>query len=379
MTTTGSSTMYPFLIPNEGDLFIADVGDGRLGQFTITSVQRLTNLKQTCYTVNYTLQAYVTQQMVADLTNKVVLTNYFVKDYMVYGKNPVIVDSAYNDMTWMKQTFPSLLNRFLKQFYSPDFRTLVVPGQTVPTYDPYVVRTILTVIDKDYNPIIPKITELNVDGLQVWDIDTIWSMLLTADYTDRDRVVSQMVLIPAAAFTYFGNQAFIPGMNYSGYNGTESIFFSRMESVVYPLMPNGSTPDSKYNNFTMPMYSNLIPLNDMSWDTVTLYPGNATNGALLATATPLPTLPNTTPAIPVIHPVLSDSAYVLSNAFYTQATGQSMLELLVNSFINMQPINTQTLLTIVETIPQWGKLEQYYYLPLVFILMRAAMIQGGSA
>ena len=100
MTITGSSTMYPFVIPNEGDLFIADVGDGRLAQFTITSVQRLTQLKQTCYTVNYTLQAYLTPQIQTDLTNKVVLTNYFVKDYMVYGKNPVVVDSAYNDMAW---------------------------------------------------------------------------------------------------------------------------------------------------------------------------------------------------------------------------------------------------------------------------------------
>ncbi len=377
MTITGSSTMYPFVIPNEGDLFIADVGDGRLAQFTITAVQRLTQLKQTCYTVNYTLQAYVTAQIQTDLINKVVLTNYFVKDYMVYGKNPVIVDSSYNDMTWMKQAFPSLLNRFLKQFYSPDFRTLVVPGQTNPTYDPYVVKTILMVIDKDAHPLIPKIAELNVDGMQVWDVDTIWSMLLTSDYVDRDRIVSQMVLISAAAFTYFGNIAFVPGMNYSGYNGTESIFFSRLQNVVYPLIPNGATVDSPYNDFNMPSSSNMIPINDMTWNTTTLYPNNLTSGTLLATTTPLPTEPTTTPAIPVIHPVLSDTGYVLSNAFYTQATtGQSMLELQVNNFINMQPVNTQILLTIVETVPLWGKLEQFYYLPLVLVLMKAAMIQG---
>lgn len=380
MTITGSSTMYPFVIPNEGDVFIADVGDGRLGQFSITSVQRLTNLKQTCYTVNYTLQAYVTAQMQADLANKVVLTNYFVKDFMVYGKNPVVVDSAYNDMTWMKQTFPALLNRFLKQFYSPDFRTLIVPGQTTPTYDPYIVRAILAAIDKDAHPIIPKIAELNVDGLQVWDVETIWNTLLTTDYVDRDRLVSQVVLISAASFTYFGNMAFIPGMNYSGYNGTESIFFSRIQSVVYPYIPNGTTPDSPYNDYTMPSSSNMIPINDMTWDTVTLPPGNVPSGTLMATTTPLPTEPTNTAAIPVIHPVLSDSGYVLSNAFYTQAaTGQSLLELLVNGFINMLPVNTQILLTIVETIPQWGKLEQFYYLPLVLILMKAAMVQGPQS
>ena len=49
MTVTGSATVYPYMKPNKGDAFIADIGDGRVGQFTVDGITKQTILKETCY------------------------------------------------------------------------------------------------------------------------------------------------------------------------------------------------------------------------------------------------------------------------------------------------------------------------------------------
>ena len=58
MAVNGTADVYPFIIPNVGDMFAADVGDGKEGVFTITSTEKKSLLKEAVYTIEYTLLYY---------------------------------------------------------------------------------------------------------------------------------------------------------------------------------------------------------------------------------------------------------------------------------------------------------------------------------
>ena len=81
---TGSAIIYPFMMPNTGDAFIADIGDGRAGQFTITSVTPKSIFKQTCYEINFQLSRMVDAELVELLATHVVKTSHYERDYVLY-------------------------------------------------------------------------------------------------------------------------------------------------------------------------------------------------------------------------------------------------------------------------------------------------------
>ena len=72
MTLIGTANVYPHVIPNRGDMFIADVGDGRTAIFKVTSCERKSIFKDTCYSIDYILTNYTTKELRADLDNKVI-------------------------------------------------------------------------------------------------------------------------------------------------------------------------------------------------------------------------------------------------------------------------------------------------------------------
>ena len=45
---SGTALIYPPLIPNIGDVFIADIGDGRVGLFSLTRVEKKSIFNQAC-------------------------------------------------------------------------------------------------------------------------------------------------------------------------------------------------------------------------------------------------------------------------------------------------------------------------------------------
>jgi hypothetical protein len=57
MTVTGNATLYPYLKPNYGDMFIADIGDGRAGMFVVNQPPtKKTILKETCWEISFELR-----------------------------------------------------------------------------------------------------------------------------------------------------------------------------------------------------------------------------------------------------------------------------------------------------------------------------------
>jgi hypothetical protein len=128
MNVTGSGTLYPSVIPNEGDMFLADIGEGRKAVFRITSSRKNSIFKEACYDISYTLDTdNIDKQL--DLEQKTIVTYYFHKDFLINGNNPLVIKSDMDTLVNLKKVYDIMLYQYFKRFYSNEFKTLIKQAQ----------------------------------------------------------------------------------------------------------------------------------------------------------------------------------------------------------------------------------------------------------
>ena len=331
MLVEGSATLYPGLIPNEGDMFVADIGDGRAGVFQIKHTERKTIFKDTCYTVDYVLVDYTTPERLGDLAQKVVETLYFVMDFMEYGQRPYLHTNDYQTLQQLKDRFAETLESYFIRFSHREKKTLLLPNQRTKIYDawmtPFVTRafTLWDVREGRSNRV------LNVSDDFVLGLPSLWDALAKQDPKILKRACTRAGLVSARMFS---NQPLFEGIYYSG-----------ISYVVYPIDPVISAQDV--------LDATKKNVNDVE----------SVRGS------------GYTPGMPAwIKPVALDDYYVFSQAFYQKAEqGQSKLELAVWQYLTRQPANTSELLAMLDDSENWGDLEVFYYVPILLVLIRAAI------
>ena len=355
MEASGTALMYPHTKPNVGDAFLAEVGDGQVGQFTITSSVRRSMFKEAVYEVNFELSRIATENVVNAIGVRVVKEAWFKRDFLTYGQNPILVDSQVEDVTKIGQYHATLLNEWMQSFYSRRYATVLVPGQsTGPVYDPYVVKMLLKVFHHDEHPTLKKIKELNTTGFREMEDFNLWDIVINLDESLFPLVMQKFAFLDRARFPVN------PLLN--------SVYYSGIDYVVYPLLtiPN---VDSDYSNIAPATSTSYDNLNDGTTYLPSIIPDNILGDN---TGEPSPIIDE----IALFHPVLVDDYYVLSQYFYTKAAaGQSALELLVNDVVANRAIDLTKLYDILEARHLFGRLEKFYYYPLLLILLKVAMRQ----
>ena len=143
-TVKGSSILPLSVIPNEGDMFVADVGDGREGVFQIDNSEKRSIFKDSVYFIEYTMLYYTDTEATrfADLENKVVQKLHYVKEFAQYGQNPLITTDSLQTLREIGYHYKRLKTQYFDWFFSKEYSTLVLPGQEQPVYDSYVVKAI---------------------------------------------------------------------------------------------------------------------------------------------------------------------------------------------------------------------------------------------
>jgi hypothetical protein len=82
---------------------------------------------------------------------------------------------------------------------------------------------------------------------------------------------------------------------------------------------------------------------------------------------------DTNETIPYIKPVLVDDHYVFSKNFYDYQYPMSVLELLTMDYLMGRAIDNTKLCRLIERQSFWGRLEQFYYTPILLTLIKAAL------
>lgn len=348
MSYTGGASLYPVLIPNTGDMFIAETDDGRFAIFMVTTTERKTFYKDSVFTIEYEMQDYATGGRLPDLESKVIQTLEYVKDYLQAGQNPLVEDAAWQNISRLHNRAESILASYTKQFFSKEFNTFIVPGQMYPTYDAWLVKALAAMFESLDTPELLNMRLLDCDDQQSMHCVQLWDVLLQKDPAMLKFVNKRAGLVWVNRFS---RNPMLNGIRWSGIN-----------QVVFPIDVE-LTVDQELAGM------GLEPITDSQLVEVSSRRGRLED---MLPVVNLPGLPYVN--APLIKPVLIDDYYVLSKSFYHDVTGdQSQLELMVGDYLHGRALNHQTLLAFCDTWHAWPRLAMFYYTPIVLLLIRAAV------
>lgn len=359
MTVTGSGISYPFIKANKYDMFTADVGDGRVGLFTITSATRATILKDSTFNIEFIKVADFTEAHANDLKRKTIQSFHFSRESLMEGCGPFLTEDQYQRQDDYRKLLDELIGRYVNDFFSRQFSTLLVPDQPETTYDHYVTRVLKQLIPaKDY-PELRHVRELNTSGETVMKLPTLWDALLKHSPTLLHSSIRR-----------------IQGVSTNVFVGRPTLSTLRATGIKRVIFPKESPTDVDAYH-TGKAYRELVGyvLNEGRPSRHVQF-GGATQAERDLTWFKPTDIGSEIPAdhLPPIHPVVHDDHYVLSEAFYSHRTSdQSCLEFLALQIMNAEPISHAHLGRVLQDVRDWDNLERYYYYPIVWMALRMGM------
>lgn len=376
MVVTGVATVYPFVVPNVGDMFLADIGAGREGVLEVTDVQRRSVFKQAVHEIEYKLVGYSDSNLepgisrLADLTRKVVQSFQYDKDFIKHGQNPLIFEEEYAHVEYLRRHYRSILDRYFKTFFSKEYSTLLVPGQDNPTYDHFLTKAVLHCFSTWDSPEVRYVKAMNVDEDYSMASTSIWDILLTRDRLSMRDAFLKVGKVYAAEFAA---DPMVEGVRWTG-----------IHELMYPTDPT-LTVD----------YKTMQPVKLVNGNEIKRGPTRLSMGTLLPEPTPLrevvlaaingyslvneagQEVPEGGLVLPpIIHRACQDNYYVFSKAFYENnrvIAQQSQLELMVHDYIDGKALSYRRLQSFCEDMQQWNTLDRFYFTPVVLILIKAAI------
>lgn len=349
MIVSGAANIYPFLVPNVGDMFLADIGDGREGVFKITSSERRSIFKDTSHFVEYELIDYSTEERRIDLNRKVVKTLYFLRDFLYYGQNPLIEEEQYRLVKDLAGYYFSILDQWSKRYFSNEYQTFILPGQGPgnPVYDHFLIKAVKACFGTNESLNLQFVRQLNVADDPALNAMTIWDGVIQQD--------------PNLAFHWIERAGVVPATTFSEEPMEEGIRHSGIRYVVYPLDPQVSID---YEITTLKKVGDASIVVDV--------PSRDARIRDLLFEPLLDGLPYG--ETPLINPVKQDDNYIFSAAFYAKAeTGQSKFELAVQDHIKRQPIDPKLLTRFCTTYHAWGGLERFYFTPMLLLMIKSVI------
>lgn len=346
-TVTGSGTIHSLVIPNHGDMMVADAGDGREAIFQVDLSEKKSIFNESVYAITFTMLCFVKDNpaKMQDMEAKVVQELHYVHDFARQGQNPLIATSELDSLRKLNTLRTDLIDEYFKMFFSREYSTVIVPGQLDAVYDSYIPTVMTKIITTVESHWIVKTRHLNVHDDDAIKLNNLWTLLLTRNKHQERFMIKRMGLVSTRNFSY---NPMLDGIRFSG-----------IQKLVYPDVVNAPI-DATHNLLSKTLLDEkLTNVPSMYGDLAGIADANDT----------------TQTKIPFIHNVLVDDYYILSKAFYEDVGQKSRLEILVRDYIDGKSLNPTEVLAVADTYTVWGGLERFYFIPILLILMKEAISQ----
>jgi hypothetical protein len=328
----GEGTILPPLRPNVGDMFVADIGDGKVGIFTIKTIRRLSIYQESAYAVTYRLTDYLTPEREADLKSKTVDKRFYHEDRLEYSNQPALVEEDHHTVESFKEWIPELIEAHYVEFFNKEDKTLLIDIDGKRTYDPALVKAWNSMVSNDTLRNRPRPIELQCTTGEDVTASTVWDSLLKLDNGLLHLAsIQYRILSP-------GDFLILPVFGSIALTTIEKIVWGRYELTNKEHMRG--------------IKSSQLVAGDTS-PAPAIYEG---------------------PENITVYPLDIDTYYVFSKPFYDgDRTSMSMIELELTKCFSGEALSIANLLTLANQSKDWTPVERFYSLPVLVVLMRVAM------
>ena len=317
-TVRGQSRVLPFMVFNTGDMFIASIGSGTRALFRVTDVAKYSHTPNGAYTLRYTMVCPIENDEnshVVDLENKTVSNYYYDAKLAGSCKGPLLSPVAKESSVNLRNIYTSLMNEYNKLFFDRDTDLYLFKVDNNKYFDQHLTEFILRTVPFDLLHAVRGVTLPEHK-----DYHTILDHILDAglsricDYTKR-------------------------------------IGFA----TGYEWANNWTSIQHRFMNVRRFATNSGIQLNDLVEDQTEDISYITVNN------TRLPILPK-----------LYVGDYILSDGFSVGTVG-SVMEVLVQEFMNETEPQPTILNKIIDSYKKWSPMQQYYYTPLLLLLIKTSL------
>jgi hypothetical protein len=341
MEQRGGANVYPCLIPNQGDMFVADTGDGRAFVFQVLTSERKSVYKESIFTITYVSAKQLTDVSLADLESRTVERLNFVRDFLVYGRSPFITDEESRALDNITKFYNLSTMTYMTEFLYNETKSLLVPDPTTKLYDHFISTLLSELITVHDTYHCRDVRVLNCSGSKRMKSLTVFDAVLVRSKELLNKCVWKVAI---SSPTTFDRSPRLYG-----------IYYCPIDGIVVPKTI-GEHLVEPGNGQGLP--GNTVFSRDNDFYTGTL---TTSSGA----------------TVPLIKSVLVDDFYILSEAFYRDdRPNMSILERMVMDLIEEKPLDFIQLSLLVVDSYKWGRIETFYYLPFLFLLVKS--VEFGS-
>lgn len=366
---------YPGLVPNVGDTFIADIGEGGAGIFNITAVNKFSLNAQSAFDCSFELSRFATEDIVRKIDAKVTEDLYYYRDYLIVGENPILIKNDWDSLHQLKQKIKEITQAWLATNFSYSCSTVTLPKQPEHTYDQYVVRAMLNLVSSIEHNNYKQIVQYNSDDHRWTKYTDVYTAIYKREKWLLENCFKEYVVMATAALKVNSLQNSI---KYSNVNyvvaplerNKDSDNYSWIDTVMpeaftqLQLTPNAS--GNVVNPNQSPCYADInLPCNNCSDNDINLNDGgdNIVGVDYNALGDPGMDIPR-----------ISNDSYVLSKAFYSNnRQACTNFERLVLDILDDKRLNYSSVLPFCNSYHHWGRLEQFYLGPILICMIQSAL------
>lgn len=353
-TVTGTSIITSGIIPNEGDMIVADIGENRSAVFKVTSSVKKSHFKTALYEINYVLITDESQTQ-DDLNQKTVQTFYYEQNLYGLDTAELILPSEILIRKQANEHYDTIMNMYLRMFINDDYKTLLAPNQEMLTYEYYYSKYLREFFDSDDNEILYSLRLYSTSEKPEYEIPSILDCLITRNPIDLKNIFTKISKIPVSYFTRLSM--------------SQSLRYSGLSYCVYPFDTKRFNPrhGSEYV-----MSTALSSINKPNYYTTT-YPSVDTATQLTVDLRyPRPEYLSGIQDSPfcTVKPACQNDYYIFSQEFYNGTT-IDLFELCVLDYINSRKIQSELIVALSNGWYNWPSFEKFYYGPIILTLLRA--------
>ena len=345
---SGTSNVFPAIVPIMDDMIIGAAATGRIGIYRVNNVERTAIALKSAHAINYTLVSFIDENPLEleNLESKVIRTYFFDKERVLEGGFPLLKEEDHNAFNELEDIYRNIIDYYFDNFYNPSMQAIVIPGQKEHIVDTFLLEFLLSIIEVSDHPLILKHRRFFTDNDPYMDQNNLWDMLLDRNARMLEQINQKYQYISVSTFN---RSSWLKGLAYSG-----------VKYVAYPKTPDLTVKTQKDTNAKIGMTIELTP---------------TTNRRGVASTAIVQSYPTGTGNMVKIFPVLTDDYYVFSQNFYDSTSGLSLLEKLVLEFLRHEAINPTELIALLSDFNSWARLEQFYYLPICLMMVKQCRLE----